>query len=246
MIGSGLVLMTRPLADDGATADALRRAGFAVMEAPVLEIVDTDAPLPDPAPYDGLIFSSANGVRSLSRRSPQPDWFSKTAYAVGEGTAEAARAAGFIDVRAGTGRMIDLTARIAGDFDAPGRLLHISGADIRSNPAMMLPADQGWRVDRVVLYRAVMLDGLTLPVLEALEARTVAAVLLYSARSAQAFLKAVENSGLRADFSGVHALCIADSVLESVQGVDWAGIHVAPTPDQSGMLALIESMKNPA
>ena len=99
---------------------------------------------------------------------------------------------------------------------------------------------------RVVLYRAVMLDGLTLPVLEALEARTVAAVLLYSARSAQAFLKAVENSGLRADFSGVHALCIADSVLESVQGVDWAGIHVAPTPDQSGMLALIESMKNPA
>lgn len=246
MIGSGHVLLTRPVADAGPTVEALRRAGCAVMEAPVLEIVDMDDPLPDPAPYDALIFSSANGVRSLTRRGVGAEWLSKIAYAVGDGTAEAAQMAGFADVRAGPGRMSDLTARIAGERKAPGRLLHISGADIRSDPALLLPAARGWRVDRVVLYRAVMLDGLTLPVLEALEARAVVAVLLYSARSAQAFLKAVANSGLRADFSGVHALCIADSVLESVQGVDWAGIHIAPTPDQSGMLALIDAMKNPA
>jgi uroporphyrinogen-III synthase len=206
-----------------------------------MEIVDMGGPLPDPAGFDAMIVGSGNALRALRRRGGMgPVWFSKKLYAVGPRTAALAAEMGWGDVVAGPGRMVDLAAVIAADGLGTGRLLHLRGVDVRADPASFLPQAA---IVPVIVYAAHLLDGLTMPVLEALEGRRVHGVLFYSARTAQGFMAAVKNSGMKADFSGVHALCIAPPVLESLGGVNWAGVHVAPTPDHSGMMSLIQSLK---
>lgn len=99
---SGLtIVITRPSGQAAPTVAALRAAGAAVLEFPVLDIAPVDAKAPQlPAPAYAAIFVSANAVQHGAEllRDLKPDSPSLVAFAVGNATAAALREAGFENV----------------------------------------------------------------------------------------------------------------------------------------------------
>ena len=95
------ILITRPEEEAAATAEMVKNCGFDPLCAPVLELRDTGAALPDPSLYNAVIFSSAAGVRAFQAGDSDPRWFSKKVFAVGPHTAAQARQAGFVSLMGG-------------------------------------------------------------------------------------------------------------------------------------------------
>src|SRR6202000_2067728 len=100
-------LITRPLEDAKPLADLLSARGVDCIVEPLLEIVPHDDAEIDLDGVQALLFTSANGVRAFAAHSPRRDLKVLT---VGEGSAEAARAAGFNDVTAAGGDVDALAA----------------------------------------------------------------------------------------------------------------------------------------
>lgn len=234
-----VILITRPEADAAETADSVAALGFDPIIAPVMAIETNIVTLPESSAVQGLIFSSANGVRAFETLNTDSGYFRKPVFAVGDHTADMARQAGFTDVRSAAGTMKDLVALIRRQMVPPSKLLHLRGRDVRDNPAILLPHSEGWSVDGITIYQADPVHAPAPGAVEALEDGQVLAVLFYSARSAQAF------TGLYSgfDFTGVQALCLANSVVESLDRSQWGDILVSARPDQSGMMALLERQK---
>jgi uroporphyrinogen-III synthase len=233
------ILITRPAEDATETASIVEAAGFQAVVSPVIKINDTYVTLPDPSVCQALIFSSANGVKAFARRKPGHAFLSKPVFVVGNHTAAAARDAGFLNVRNAAGTMKDLVALIKWQMSPPVRILHLRGQDVREDPADLLPRSEGWAIDGITLYSADPAQTLTPEASRAVESKAVEAVMFYSARSADLFGQACPQG----DFTRVKALCLADSVVESLDIKKWAEIRIAPHPDQSGMTALISALK---
>jgi uroporphyrinogen-III synthase len=239
-----LILITRPHDAALETAQLVKKMGFDTLLAPALRIQDTNQPLPDLSAAEGLIFSSAEGVRALMRQNPAPVIFSKTIFAVGDHTAQMARDAGFECVLSAAGTMTDLAALIRQHYVAPVALVHISGADTQNDPALLLPRSEGWHVERIIVYRAVPIDHIPTEALTALRAGQVYAIVFYSARSAEGFLNALIRDWPQAICPKTRALCLAPPVIECVRkfNLQWADIFVSKTPEQAGILALLETL----
>lgn len=233
-----IILITRP-ADTAEIEPAIRSTGFMPLLAPALRIIDLPVTLPDSSTVQGLIFSSANGVRAFEKLNPDPVFLRKPVFTVGDHTAEIATQAGFTDVRSASGTMKDLVALIRRQMVPPSKLLHLRGRDVRDNPAILLPQSEGWSINGISLYNAEPVNAPAPGAVEALASGQVAAVLFYSARSASAFASLYNGF----DFKGVQALCLADSVVESLDRSQWGDILVSARPDQSGMMALLQRLK---
>lgn len=141
------LLLTRPKEQSARFADAVaaRLPGVPVVISPVLEIVPRDGPVSTEG-IAAFILTSENGARTLAARA---DVAGRTAYCVGDRTAQAARAAGMDAVSAG-GAAEDLVALIRARRPL-GRLLFARGAESRGAVAERL-AEAGLPVESVVLY----------------------------------------------------------------------------------------------
>ena len=86
------ILITRPIEDAKPLADALAERGIQVLIEPLLEIRHLEDAEIDLAGAQALLFTSANGVRAFAALSPRRDL---KVFTVGDGSADAARQAGF-------------------------------------------------------------------------------------------------------------------------------------------------------
>jgi uroporphyrinogen-III synthase len=230
------ILLTRPQGESEALAPAIVAMGYNVAVAPMLEIVPcAEARLPALAGFDGLVFTSANGVRAFADLSPERDL---PAWCVGAATARAAIEAGFEHIRSGQGGAAGLAA-LAGD-DAR-RLLHIAGEDVREDVRI-----QGIEIEKTVVYRAVPAETLPEEALALLDLGGIAAALFFSARSGEAFVRLLVRYGRTEAAKTIKALCLADSVVESVSTVAWRDVRVAAAPDRSHILALLDRPQGPS
>src|SRR5260221_9046447 len=116
-------LILRPQPGSALTAAAIRKQGGAAIEAPLFTIVPL-AWMPPPAElFDALALTSANAVRcaglDLSAYRELPT------YAVGDATAQAARAAGLLVHHSGDGDGAAMAQVVASA--GVRRLLHLCG-----------------------------------------------------------------------------------------------------------------------
>ncbi len=143
-----LILLTRPRVQAERFADACRAefgARADIMVAPLLRIVILEA-LPELDPRTDLIFTSENGVRAYSAMGGAAG---RTAYCVGDRTAEAARNSG-LEALSAAGTVAELRALIVGT--APGRpLIHIHGKSVRGDLAGDL-TKAGFRATSLTAY----------------------------------------------------------------------------------------------
>lgn len=232
----GIVLITRPREAAEKTAQAVREQGWEPLIAPVITLRFLPVILPVLSRYAGLVFTSAHGVEGFVRLSANR---TIPAYVVGPGTAEAARKAGFADVREGPGTARLLQEELARDKALTDKaLLHLSGDPVAVE--IRLPQAQ---VDRLVIYKAEAEAELPFLCRDHLEKGDVKVALFYSPRSALLFSGLLEKHGLRQAAASIKALCLADSVVKSLQDLPWRDIRLASSPDGEGMLAALDDIK---
>lgn len=231
------VLVTRPSADAIPLAGELQRRGFDVLLQPLLRIEPTDGPPLDLSGVQALLFTSANGVRAFARRS---DVRTLAAVAVGDATAAAAKAEGFLSVASAGGNVDDLAALVRRRLDPKGgKLLHASGSAVAGDLGGVLGA-AGFSVERRQLYDAQQTDTFDPAVRAALSDGGVDAALFFSPRSAAGFVSLVRAAGLTEACRGIAAFCLSAAVAEASSPISWRSVAVAPEPNQESLLATLE------
>jgi uroporphyrinogen-III synthase len=230
-------LVTRPRAEAVALAEALDRRGIEAIIEPLLDIHYRDEPPPDLAGVQAVLCTSANGVRALARRTGERGI---TLFAVGAATAARARAEGFTRVESAGGDVDDL-ARLASERLRPGdgRLLHVAGSDIAGDLAGLL-RDAGFATERVVLYEARPVAGLSPPTLAALRSGLIDFALFFSPRTATVFARLAEQAGLGSGLRSVTAVSISAAADSALGEIAFGARVVAERPDQKSLLAALD------
>lgn len=218
------VWVTRAEPGAARTADRLTALGFTPIIAPLLTLAPLPEALhaaPDPAAVAALALTSPNGVEAFAPLIPR--FRDHPVFAVGDATAEAARVAGFADVRSAAGDIHALARLIAAEAP-PGPLL----APGAREPAGDLPALLPNRpVQRLPVYAAFETHA---PAPELFDA-----VMLHSPRAARALAANLP----RAASSGRIAICISEAAAAPLRPFDFAQIRIAAAPDEPAMLSAL-------
>lgn len=229
------LLVTRPEPENARTAAALRARGYEALLAPLLFFEPIAGAPIGPGPFAALLVTSANALRALARHPRGESLRALPVLAVGARTAEAARAAGFANVRSAEGDARDLAALAAREF-ASGRLplLHLAGEDHVGLGAA------GTAVETAVVYRMRPAAALTDAAREALAEGAVAAVLHYSPRSAEVFVACLRNRGLLAAGLAPAQLCLSAAVARPLRQAGAREVLVASQPNEDALLGLMD------
>jgi uroporphyrinogen-III synthase len=230
-------LVTRPRDDAEATAALLRQRGYDVLIEPLLDIVHlANTPL-DASSVQGILATSANGIRALADRLADralPVW------AVGDSSARAARRLGYSTVHSAEGDVDSLAALVAGRVDpAAGPLLHAAASDLAGDLAGQL-AKTGHQVRRVVLYEARTATALSTGLTAALAEGGLDVALFFSPRTAATFVTLVEAAGLAGGCVRIAAYGLSPAVATRLAALPWRSVIPAAAPTQAALLAALD------
>src|SRR5687767_6339926 len=234
------ILITRPIEDARPLADALEERGIAVLIEPLLEIRHLDDAEIDLTGVQALLFTSANGVRAFAALSPRRDL---TVLTVGDGSADAARQAGFATVESAKGDVEALAALVVDRLKAEdGTLFHAAGTVTASDLKTRLEG-LGYQVRRAQLYEAKIAAALSTETRANLTLGGIDAVLLFSPRTAATFADLWRTAG-SPSLGRIHALCLSAAVAREIGSLGWAAVEIADRPDLPSMLALVDAAQS--
>ena len=222
--GLGWVTRTQPAAE--ATAERVRALGFQPLVRPLLEVQPLGEGPIETAGAAAIVFTSANAVEAFAARSNER---ALRAFAVGDATAGAARAAGFTAVLSAEGDVAALAgALIARRRELTGGVLYPSAAEPSQDLAALL-APSGLAVRRVPLYETT--EARIAPALIA-RLPDIDAVLLHSPRAGRAL------AALLAEHPAPHmlAVCISPQTAAPLAGAQLAGLLAASAPNEASLL----------
>ncbi|MDJ0949885.1 MAG: uroporphyrinogen-III synthase [Alphaproteobacteria bacterium] len=218
----------------------LAARGVDTLTQPLLDIVPRGDATLDLAGVQAVLLTSANGARVLADRT---DARGLAVFAVGDATARAARAAGFEQVKSAGGNVEDLADLVVARLDpAGGALCHVAGSAVAGDLAGRL-GQAGFEVRRAVLYDSVTASAFESATVEALQAGALDAVLFFSPRTAETFVKLVKQAGLSPACARLFALCLSPAVGRAAGEIGWRDILVADQPTQDALLARLEDMR---
>lgn len=232
------IVLTRARENADRSAAALAARGYEVVIAPVLEIAPT-GPALDAAGHDALIATSAHAFTGWGARleDERADALALPLYAVGGRTTQAARQAGFRNVRiAPEGDAASLVDLIRLTAPPGARLLHLAGRDRKSVVEDELSA--AFRLDVVTVYEARAVPALTPQAVAALRAGPCL-VLHYSARSARLFLDLAAQAGLDPCRAGLLHGALSEDVARSLKEAGARIALIAETPDEASLFAAL-------
>jgi uroporphyrinogen-III synthase len=191
--------------------------------APIFHIEPIAWDPPDVAQFDAILLTSANAARHAG--SGLAAFTDLPCFAVGEGTASAAVAAGFDHIRTGASDGAALLDRMAEDGVA--RAFHPCGRD-------HIALDHGGiAIDRRPVYAAEAEQALAPEGLEAI--RRGALVLLHSPRAGAHFAALIDAAGVARAAVPIAALSEAAA---AAAGTGWKAIAAAARPRDHALLEL--------
>jgi uroporphyrinogen-III synthase len=216
------VAITRAQPEADRTAERVRARGAEAIVAPLLTIA--------PCAYDtntegaqAIIFTSTNGVRAFPDVRGARE---RIVLTVGDATAEAAREAGFSDVRSADGDVNALAELAKRALDpAKGKLIHIAGDHVAGDLSGELRA-AGFNIERRLAYASVAAMALPAALLEPLDI-----VLFHSARAAETFVALGAPNA-----SQLTAASLSAAVAQAAGKTSWKRIIIAPYPREDDLL----------
>jgi len=227
------VLLTRPLEQSRILAETLEAEGIEPLIWPLTRVHPTVTELKLPYDIDGILFTSANGVRALAALTERRDL---PALCVGGATTRAARAAGYLNCFSAEGdaqALADLARR-----SGLRRFLHPRGRDAAGDLAGWL-AETGQRVIEAVLYEARETGAPPAPVADALRRGAIDLVTVWSRRNGS--ILARHLAGLGANLSTTGLLAISAAAAEPLAESGFRDFRMAESPDSPAMLAGIRA-----
>ncbi len=231
------VLVTRPEPGASQTAKRLRDMGFLPLMLPLSETRALPV-VSVPETFDAVAVTSANAIRHASQALLERLAGSRC-YVVGQKTAAAAREAGFADIVIGPGDAEALADAIVSGEKRVAVILYLCGR-------VRLPAFEerlraaGIDVRPVETYDTTEIGHESSFVRRLLDGRPVDAVLLYSARAAEAFASVASRPELASLFKEAGLYCLSPRVASALGRYDSAQIHVAAEPNEDTLLLLLE------
>lgn len=232
------VLVTRPEPAASQTAVRLTEAGFKPVSLPLTRTVALPFSLPEMR-FDALTVTSANAFRHLGSEMLQA-CLDLPLFAVGEGTADAARRAGFLDVTEGGGDAVRLAETIRHALPQDARLLYLAG-HVRQPIFEERIKEAG--LDMIVreVYDIEMIDYEALQIAHSLGGAVFAAVLLYSGVAAERLIDAMGLITPPFD-EQTRFLCISGRVAEKLPAKWRLKALVADHPDENGLFRLLDKV----
>jgi uroporphyrinogen-III synthase len=221
------VWITRASPGAEETARRLAELGCDAVVAPVLEVRALPADI-DLADVGALAFTSANAVRAFAALA---DARELRVFAVGDGTARTARAAGFADVVSADGDVGALAGAIAQAGEQPGVVLHPAAAA----PAGDLTGDliaSGIPARSVAVYESVATE---IPAALVARLGEFDGVVVHSPRAGLRLAEILQNVSA----PRLRAWCLSPAVAASLTGLDIGSVITAPLPSEDALLSLV-------
>jgi uroporphyrinogen-III synthase len=232
-------LVTRPRAEAESLAEALGARGIDAIIEPLLEIHYRNESAPDLAGVQAILCTSANGVRALARLTGER---ALPLFAVGDTSAARARDEGFARVESAGGSLADLVNLVRERLHpSEGRLLHIAGNVVAGDLAGAL-REEGFAIDRAVLYEAHPAVALGAACVRALTAGIVDFALFFSPRTAAIFMRLAGRAGVAEALGGVAAISISQAADAALAPLGFRERLVAERPDQSSLLLALDRL----
>ncbi len=234
---NGLILNTRASFYQERFHDVFGDLPWAIFDCPVSQAEPAgDMNVPMANAFDALIFTSQVGVATFA---PTREWLGKKVYAVGEGTAQAAVAAGFTDVLQ-TGLNVDDMRRYLSTTDF-GTALYPSADEVTADLSKEFPG----RIRREVIYRMAPRADLPIQIVTPALTGTLIVVPLFSRRAADTLAGIMSKAGITANNAKVTAVGISANVFAPDSG-PWKQTAVADQPTLESLVAktgeVIESL----
>lgn len=184
----------------------------------------------------GVLFTSANGVRAFAEATQRRDF---RAFAVGDATATAARAAGFADVTSASGAVDDLAKLVISRLRPKEGAVFHAAASVTAGDLQGLLEAAGFSVRRVALYEAVESERLSDATRAAITQNQIDAALFFSPRNAATFVRLA--TGLEEGCKHMVAVALSSAVAEKLAAMSWRRVAVAATPNETALLAALDS-----
>lgn len=237
------VLITRPEPGASETLAPVAALGFEPILAPAL-VVRRLRRL-SAADLDGAqaaVLTSAAAARAAVEDLDASARSRISAFCVGERTAAAARQAGFGRVEIGAGRAEDLPALLRGVNPAGGAVLLLRGREVAYPLAAELGA-MGLSLRDLALYGADPAEALPQEATKALRDGRVAAALLLSARTVEAFQALPGRDTVSQPLGDVVAVCnSARTAAPARKSGLWSEVLTAEEPTLDATLALLREL----
>jgi uroporphyrinogen-III synthase len=213
------LLVLRPEPGASATVERARQAGLNAVAIPLFEIEPVQWLAPEPGGFDGLLITSANAIRAAGEQLRELRGLK--VYAVGDATAEVARAAGFDIVAVGESGV----DRLLSSIDATLKLLHLCGENRRQ------PSDAPQEITAISVYRSKSIDR------PDLTGASGTVALIHSPRAGRRFAELVNDRG------SIAVVAISPQAAEAV-GAGWETLETAAQPTDDALLALAARLCN--
>jgi uroporphyrinogen-III synthase len=228
------VLVTRPEPGASATAARLSALGFTPLRAPLLRVQTFARSLPAPETIRAVLVASKQALPAL------PDLYhGLPLYAVGDATAAAASAMGFLHVRSAAGRAEDLAALVIDTLPKDGLpLLLATGLNQGDRLKAILQAS-GFMVLKEEVYAAHSVTSLPEAMQRHLSSGQKGWILLFSRETALCLARLVRADNLSSGFAHLSLAAISRPVAEAVGALPWAEMRVAEQPTETAVLALL-------
>ena len=227
------VLVTRPRLDAERTAKKLAALGHEAVIDPVIEVEPLKSEIPK-GNFDALVFTSSNAVR-LAAALDLPK--ALPTFAVGGRTAEVARELGFQNVHIADGDVVSLGDLIAPMLPRRAKVLHLAGEDRAGDLPGRLAAN-GISIETNIIYRARPAGQLSPETVVAFRQGKIGAVLHYSARSAEAFVRLARAAQIQREVSEVRQLCLSSAVAAPLKSL-CEQAEIAAAPNEEAVLELL-------
>jgi uroporphyrinogen-III synthase len=231
------MLVTRPEPDARDTAARLRALDIEPVVLPLLTHRTLETGLPEAAGFAAMALTSASALRALEERGALAAYRGLKVYAVGDRTAEAARAAGFANITSAGGALHDLAGLLA--HSGLGGPIFYPAARHTSGDLAKSLAPFGVMVVTARVYDMEPARDLPDDVLAALAGGDITAVLFYSRRTAETFVAcAVDYHLPRAVKTRLAMLCLSEQVAEPLVAARFVRVGLADHPSEEAMMAL--------
>ena len=227
-------LVTRPQPECGRSADKLRARGADAVESPMLKLNATVPKVLDLDKVTGLAFTSSRAVTLLETHAQIGDLRKLPGFAVGGRTADMLKQAGFEDVHSAEGDVVALS-RMIERHQPHGLLLYPCARNHAGNLKKSL-AEKQVRCRPIEIYQMEKCLHFEPAILSDLEAAAFDGVLIYSKRTAEAFVTAMRVAGLKGLPGETHVYAISPRAAEPFSGHIF--VQTAQRPNEDALLGL--------
>ncbi len=237
-ISLGRVLVTRPQPAGSETAARLVSGGYEPVLLPLSRTIALSFAFPEGS-FAALTVTSANAFRHLDMERLKP-FLGLPLFAVGQGTAQAARKAGFGHVIDGGGDAVRLAATMQRELPEQARVLYLAG---RVRQPVFEDEMKAAKLDMhaVDVYDTEAIAYTSAALRNALGDTPFAAVMLYSGVAATSLVAAMRE--IKPPFDEkTRLLCISARVADRLPPVWRANALVADHPDEEGLFRLFAKL----